>query len=468
MSGTKNGWADESAETTRAGENTDFVAVVLSWDRTVLAVEHVREGGSLSLGEEGDLMLPAEILGGRRVEIVRNEGELARVFVPAGATLSVDGRDCEDDEVSLARGQRIELALGSFVVAVERVAAERRRPVAPLEELRGSGAGFIAGSALFHAAAFAAVALFAPSLGATELDPFDADRLALLQRMLDASAAREMERPPQDATAPAGGDANAGEPAPGAEGAAGRPDTSKSGRWAARGTARPEDATLAREHTLAEAQSYAAIGLLSSLFPSDPNAPVLPWGTVSNGSDDVSKIGRLFGRSIDDGFGTGGLGIAGPGQGGGGASNLIGVNGFGPLGHTGSCAGGGPCDGIGIGRGLRSGAHIPRMKGLRYATPTTNGRLAAEVIQRVVRLNDGRYRACYENALRTDPGLQGRVTVKFMIDRNGGVAFAADGGSDIPDEGVRRCVVSSFLSLSFPAPDSGSVTVVYPIVFSPE
>ena len=162
------------------------------------------------------------------------------------------------------------------------------------------------------------------------------------------------------------------------------------------------------------------------------------------------------------------LGLAGPDQGGGGTSNSIGLGGFGALGHTGSCAGAGPCDGIGIGRGRPSGAHVGHFKGPRYATPTTNGRLAPEVIQRVVRLNDGRYRACYENGLRTDPGLQGRVTVKFMIDRTGGVAVAADGGSDIPDEGVRRCVVSSFLSLSFPAPDSGAVTVVYPIVFSPE
>jgi hypothetical protein len=97
-----------------------------------------------------------------------------------------------------------------------------------------------------------------------------------------------------------------------------------------------------------------------------------------------------------------------------------------------------------------------------------NGRLPAEVIQRVVRQNDGRYRFCYSSALRANPNLQGRVTVRFLIDRTGAVAVAADGGSDIPDEGVRRCVVSSFLALSFPAPESGAVSVVYPIAFSPE
>jgi hypothetical protein len=135
----------------------------------------------------------------------------------------------------------------------------------------------------------------------------------------------------------------------------------------------------------------------------------------------------------------------------------------------GTCTGPGPCTGIGVGRGSKLGAgRVPHFKGPRYGAPETNGRLAAEVIQRIVRLNDGRYRSCYENGLRDNPSLQGRVTVKFMIDRSGAVAVAAEGGSDIPDERVRRCVVSAFYSLSFPQPENGTVTVVYPIVFSPE
>ena len=156
--------------------------------------------------------------------------------------------------VELATGRRVEIGIGRFVVTLARVPEERCRPAPPLEGLRRSGAGFIAGSALFHAAVFAAVALFAPSLGATEEDPFDPDRLALLQRLLDASAQREAERAPRGrAVAIAGGNASAGQPAREPEGAAGRPDTTRSGRWAARGTARPEDATLAREQALAEA-----------------------------------------------------------------------------------------------------------------------------------------------------------------------------------------------------------------------
>ena len=94
----------------------DVVEVVLSWGATVLVVEHVRAGRGLALGERGDLVLPADIVGGERVEIVRYDEESARIFVPPGARLRVDGRDREEKSVELARGQLMELAIGPFVV----------------------------------------------------------------------------------------------------------------------------------------------------------------------------------------------------------------------------------------------------------------------------------------------------------------------------------------------------------------
>jgi hypothetical protein len=447
----------------------DVVEVVLSWGVTVLAVKQVEAGGRLALGEGGDLLLPHEVLGDDRIEIVHYDGVGERVLlsVPPAARLQIDGKDDDADTVQLEPGQVAELTLGSFCVKLGLVPAERCSGAPALDGLRKSGAGFIAGSALFHAAAFVAVALFAPSLSAAEEDSFDPDRLALMQRMLDASAQREAEQPPQDAPPSTEGGANAGQPAKGAEGAAGKPDTNKSGRWAAKGTARPEDATLAREHALSEAATIGMNSVLSSLFAGDPSAPVVTWGTIQNGSDDVDKIGLLYGGTMDDARGAGGMGFSGLEQGGGGRANTIGLGGFGGLGHSGTCTGG-PCGGIGVGGGRPGGGHTPRFKAPRYSNPTVNGRIDPEVIRRVVRLNDGRYRACYEAALRTNPEIQGRVTVKFLIDRTGAVGFAADGGSDIPDEGVRRCVVSSFLSLSFPAPENGAVSVIYPIVFSPE
>ena len=103
---------------------------------------------------------------------------------------------------------------------------------------------------------------------------------------------------------------------------------------------------------------------------------------------------------------------------------------------------------------------------LRSGATQVNGRLPPEVIQRIVRQSFGRFRLCYENGLRTNRALQGRVAVKFIIDRTGNVSTAADGGSDLPDQGVVGCVVRAFGAMSFPQPEGGIVTVIYPMIFS--
>jgi len=104
---------------------------------------------------------------------------------------------------------------------------------------------------------------------------------------------------------------------------------------------------------------------------------------------------------------------------------------------------------------------------LREGVTSVNGRLPPEVIQRIARGNYGRLRLCYEDGLRNNPKLAGRVKVKFVIDRTGAVQTAVDGGSDLSDKGVVACVVRHFGNLTFPAPERGIVTVVYPIEFSP-
>ena len=98
---------------------------------------------------------------------------------------------------------------------------------------------------------------------------------------------------------------------------------------------------------------------------------------------------------------------------------------------------------------------------------SVSGRLPPEVIQRIVRQNFGRFRLCYENGLRNNPNLQGRVGVNFVIGRDGAVSQVQNGGSDLPDSGVVQCVVRAFYGLSFPQPEGGIVTVGYPIMFSP-
>jgi hypothetical protein len=152
------------------------------------------------------------------------------------------------------------------------------------------------------------------------------------------------------------------------------------------------------------------------------------------------------GDAIGDSFGAGGLGLSGTGEGGGGRGQGI---------------------GLGSGRGRLGGGHQVKAPALREGSTSVNGRLPAPVIQRIVRQNFGRFRLCYENGLRNNPNLQGRVAVKFVIDRAGSVAMNSDGGSDLPDQAVVSCIVRAFGNLSFPQPEGGLVTVVYPISFSP-
>ncbi len=104
---------------------------------------------------------------------------------------------------------------------------------------------------------------------------------------------------------------------------------------------------------------------------------------------------------------------------------------------------------------------------LRQGATQVTGMLPPEVVQRIARQNFGRFRLCYENGLRKNPGLQGRVTVKFTIGEKGNVTSALDGGSDLPDKDVIQCVTRAFQNLSFPEPENGSVIVKYPIIFSP-
>jgi hypothetical protein len=95
------------------------------------------------------------------------------------------------------------------------------------------------------------------------------------------------------------------------------------------------------------------------------------------------------------------------------------------------------------------------------------GRIEPAAIQQVVRARFDTFRKCYEDGLRVNPNLEGKVSVRFVIDREGYVASAIDGGSTMPDPRVVDCVVRGYTSLVFPKPDGGIVTVVYPIIFTP-
>jgi Ca-activated chloride channel family protein len=218
---------------------------------------------------------------------------------------------------------------------------------------------------------------------------------------------------------------------------------------------------LARQQALREAAEFGMIGNLNTGASGDPNAPSAPWGKdTSLGTDQLSARGNLWGGEVGDSFGSGGLGLSGTGDGGGGI-------GLGSIGSIGKGDGTGTGQGFGAGHGRLGGAHKVVAPKVRMGAVTISGRLPPEVVQRIVRQNFGRFRVCYEAGLGRNPNLEGKVSSRFIIGHDGGVASVTNGGSDLPDAGVVTCVLGAFKGLSFPQPEGGVVTVVYPILFAP-
>jgi len=108
----------------------------------------------------------------------------------------------------------------------------------------------------------------------------------------------------------------------------------------------------------------------------------------------------------------------------------------------------------------------PRVIQGRLAGVTVAGSLSTLMIRRYVRMQSNRYRSCYENGLRANPDLSGRVAVRFVFDHTGEVRTAQAVASTLGDSAVEECVVSAVRGIQFPATEQRGITVVtYPFLF---
>ena len=442
----------------------DAIEVMVMWGQNVLHVEHLSPPRSFSVGESGaNFTLAADVLGGRSVlPLVSVDAGVVRVSTPEG-------------EVALESGKKVSFALPGTEIhfEVSHVRAGKKVDGGILAGMSLAAHKFTGLSFVAHAALFAAFAFFVPKMSADDAENMNRDNVLYMQKMLNAAAERELQDQPQpEGQSDSERSGGTGERSKGDEGQLGKTvPTTTSGRYGMVGPRDNMNPELQRKQDLEAARNFGMIGLISTMTM-DPNAPAAAWGTdAALGNDDKAAMGNMWGATIDDATGAGGLGLTGTGEGGGGNGAGIGLDKIGGLGHG---FGGGP-DGQGIGPGDHgnSHGHLPRPHNPnphfpREAGPMSiGGHLQAEVIQRVVRQNFGRFRSCYENGLRTNPSLAGRVMVKFVIGRDGSVGVSQDADSDLPDQSVVSCVVRTYQALSFPQPEGGIVTVSYPLLFTP-
>src|SRR5206468_2121858 len=99
---------------------------------------------------------------------------------------------------------------------------------------------------------------------------------------------------------------------------------------------------------------------------------------------------------------------------------------------------------------------------LRAGPPVTNY-IPPEVIMRPIRARFHCFRKCYEQGLAENPRLGGRITVHFVVDRDGWVRTTKLNGTELADARVSECIVREFVGLRYPSPEGDRISVVYPL-----
>lgn len=104
--------------------------------------------------------------------------------------------------------------------------------------------------------------------------------------------------------------------------------------------------------------------------------------------------------------------------------------------------------------------------GASAARPTIFGSIDADLIRRVIHSHRDQIRYCYESRLLAHPGLHGRLTVRFIIGREGRVGTAAMVDDTVHEPALTRCVMARLKTWQFPRPKGGGVGIVtYPFAF---
>lgn len=95
-----------------------------------------------------------------------------------------------------------------------------------------------------------------------------------------------------------------------------------------------------------------------------------------------------------------------------------------------------------------------------------SGEIATAQAAAAFRSHSGEVRQCYERKLRTDPMLQGTLSVRLKIGNGGAVQGVQTGGS-MRDADVVSCVRERARAWRFPGPSGGCAVISAPFALSP-
>ena len=200
------------------------------------------------------------------------------------------------------------------------------------------------------------------------------------------------------------------------------------------------------------------MGVLGALGRGGGGGLATVFGSGGLGGDLRGAVGNMFGNTVGDSLGFGGLGVRGSGGGGGGAGETVGIGGIGTKGRGGGLGG--------YGQGVGSlGRKTDRDIAITAGVAQVMGSIDKELIRRVIQEHAAQIRFCYEEQLTVNPKLAGKVAIKWVIDADGNASNASvDAGSTtLASDKVHQCMMARIVSWQFPKPKGGGIAVItYP------
>ncbi len=275
----------------------------------------------------------------------------------------------------------------------------------------------------------------------------ETDVVDIPDRFVDLVIDKPEPEPPQEKKPDANKDAGEGAKAKKEEGKVGKKDAKMQ-------KAKGEKVEMQKKQADKEIAENA--GVLGALRDGSELDGV--FGSSNLSSDLAGGIGGVIGaKGIQ--VGSGGLGSRGSGLGGGGSAD-----GLGGLGTKGRGSGSSGYGSGGGSFGEKGTGGLGKIGG----DPIILGALDKSLIDAVIKRNMNQIRYCYQRELTKNPNLGGKITVKFVIAKDGSVSKADIKSSTMGSSSVESCISSRFLRFKFPEPKGGGIVIVsYPFIFQP-
>ena len=117
--------------------------------------------------------------------------------------------------------------------------------------------------------------------------------------------------------------------------------------------------------------------------------------------------------------------------------------------------------------GGTGGGRTTRKANVMAGSAEVRGSLDKEIIQRIIRRHINEVKFCYEQAVKENPTLKGRVVVQFTIAATGQVVASTVAQSTMNSGTVDNCIAGAVRRWEFPKPQGGGIVIVsYPFVLA--